>query len=166
MILNHFTKTAALTMGALFFSVNAFAAPPVANFSATVSPANAKPGQTVTVKILAAIQSPWHIYSVKPVPPPGPQATTFKFEAAGLTPVGQVTENAPVLVKDENFGKNVGMHAKTATFTQKFMVGKTAKNGKLPIKVEAFFMACNDKQCLPPRFVDVKPILLTVEGAK
>jgi len=116
------------------------------------------------VKIIARVDAPWHIYSIKPVPPPGPQATKFTFDVPGLVSSGGVVESKPKSIRDVSFEKIVSLHEKTATFTQKFTVAKTAKSGKMPIKIEAFFMACDEKRCLPPRFVTLTPPILNVEA--
>lgn len=140
----------------------ASAAEPVAMFKATVTPAKARVGQVVTVTIVATVEPPYHIYSSVPVPPPGPVATEFTFKAKGLMPLGKIMESTPKRKMDVNFNKMVGIHEKTATFTQKFTVAKTAKVGKLPIIAEAGFMACDATRCLPPKFVPVAPATLTI----
>ncbi len=99
----------------------ALAAPPPATFTATVAPAVARPGETVTVTVTADIKAPWHVYSVVPVPD-GPAATSLLVSAGPLKPVGGTTESAPKKANDPNFGKEVGYHEGTATFTQRLQV--------------------------------------------
>ena len=136
------------------------APPPVAEFKATLSPSSVKVGQTVTLKVVASIKSGYHIYSTVAVPPPGPKETSFEVVSSALKPSGKMGENAPHVTLDKNFGKKVGTHEKQAVFTQKFVVTKGAKSGKVAVAVT--YMACGDKFCLPPDLVDLPALPLTI----
>lgn len=127
-----------------------------ASWTASVSPATARPGETVTVSVTATVKPPYHIYSIVPVPSPGPQETHVTISAPGVTAVGGVEESAPKTLNDPNFGKAVGIHEGTATFTQKLTVEKTATPAPtVPLTISVRFMACDDKSCLPPKTVTV-----------
>lgn len=145
----------------------AFAARTVpATFTAQIKPAPARPGETVTLTVTATIKAPWHVYSMAKVPPPGPVETTLSVAAGSLRPVGKVVESTPKRSHDPNFGKEVGYHEGTATFTQRLAVPKNAAaNPKLPIVVTVRYMACNETMCLPPREVEVNTTLAIAAGA-
>jgi thiol:disulfide interchange protein DsbD len=134
------------------------AAPPPATFTASVAPAVARPGETVTLTVTANIKTPWHVYAVTPVPPPGPVETSLAVEAGPLKPVGKTTESAPKKANDPNFGKEVAYHEGAATFTQRLQVPEgAAPTARVPVKVTVRYMACNESVCLPPRETEITP---------
>ncbi len=136
-----------------------------ASWTATVTPGAARAGETVTVTVSAKIKAPYHIYSVVPVPPPGPQATEATVSAPGLKPLGIPEESAPHSINDANFGKTVGIHETTATFTERLTVDAGAKAApNVPLSVSVRYMACDDKSCLPPRTVKVAAPAFGIES--
>src|SRR5690349_16670211 len=85
-----------------------------AKWSGSVAQAQVAPGGTVTVKLDAAIDSGWHMYSL--TTPPGPIPTTIKAVdspgVAGLT----VFEPPPVRKFDPNFNADTETYEGTQTF--------------------------------------------------
>lgn len=137
---------------------------PAATFAATVTPAKARPGEVVSVAVTATIKDGYHIYSVVPVKD-GPAATELTVKAKGLTPVGKATESKPERKFDAGFKTEVGYHEKTATFTQRLQVPKTAKPGaRLPLDVSVYYMACTAQSCLPAKEVKVENVALVIEA--
>jgi len=100
----------------------------------------------------ASIEDTWHLYAMG-IPEGGPIATSFTFESSDAYTLIEtpVTVDAPEVKYDENFGMDIGMHSHKAEFRQKIEVSK------LPVTVNGIvtFMSCDDKQCLPPRDVDI-----------
>ena len=142
----------------------AFALTTAATFTAKATPAVARPGEIVTVVVTATIKQGYHIYSIVPVKD-GPAATELTVKGKGLQPVGKTTESKPERKLDTNFGKEVGYHENTATFTQRVRVPKTAKPGvKIPLTVSVYYMACTEKACLPPKEAVVDGATLAVEA--
>lgn len=133
------------------------------SFTATITPAPVHPGETVTLTVTATIKEPYHIYSVVPPKAAGPQPTELTVEAKGLTTVGGATESAPKQEFDKNFNLPLGLHEKTATFTQLLKVGSEMA-GSIPLTVSVRYMACNATQCLPPTTIDVAVPPLSVEA--
>lgn len=128
-----------------------------ATFAAVVTPATARPGETVTVTVTATIQEPWHVYSLS-VPPNGPQPTVVTVTAGDLKPVGAATESLAKTKRDPNFDMDIGSHAGAATFTQRLMVpADAAPIANVPVTVGIRYQACTDSMCLPPREVEVTP---------
>ncbi len=100
----------------------------------------------VIVYLKATIQDGWHIYSVNQKPG-GPQKTQFEFlKSADYEPVGKVTEPKPESKYEEVFGIQVDYFNHEVIFQQKFRV----KKDSLAIKGKLTYMACTNKQCLPP----------------
>ncbi len=142
----------------------AFALTTAATFTAKATPAAARPGEIVTVVVTATIKQGYHIYSIVPVKD-GPAATELTVKSKGLQAAGKTRESKPERKLDTNFGKEVGYHEKTATFTQRVRVLKTAKPGvKIPLTVSVYYMACNEKACLPPKEAVVDGATLAVEA--
>ena len=134
-------------------------------FTAAVTPAKARPGETVTVQVKAAISPSWHLYGMTPVPPPGPQETVLTVKAGPLTPVGKPTESATKKAMDPNFGKEVAYHEDAATFTQRLRVPENARPGSVPLTTTVRYMLCNESVCLPPRDADVAATVAIEAGA-
>src|SRR3954452_5885917 len=68
-----------------------------------VAPAQAKAGETVTYRVTAQVQEPWHIYAyAKTQPAQGPRSTQFDFyDTAGLQLAGDWTASrAPIRTKE------------------------------------------------------------------
>jgi Thiol:disulfide interchange protein len=133
-------------------------------FSAGLSRPVVRAGEAVDVVVMAKVSPPYHIYSVNPVPPPGPQETKVTVEGAGITPVGGNREPAPKVVDDPNFGQKIGMHEGAVAFRQTISVAKDAKPGPLPLAVSVRYMACTESSCLPPKTVKLEVPELTVEA--
>ncbi len=134
-----------------------------AKWSVTVDKPEVKQGETFTIKVKAAINEKWHIYSATPMEE-GPVATSF--EAPGKSPYkikGKVKQPKPIVKFDENFQVNTEFFEHEATFTLTGEVKKDAKPGEQKTHVEVSFMACNDRMCLPPATIKV-PFTLTVTG--
>lgn len=114
---------------------------------------NAKPAseQEVTLTFTANIDGNWHIYS-QHIEEGGPIPTSFTFKSSpDYELVGKTVEvTQPKNVFEEVFSMNVAYFEKKAVFTQKIRlkVPGTTVSGTVE------FMACNDRQCLPPDEVE------------
>ena len=102
------------------------------------------------VYIKASIEKGWHIYSLNQIDG-GPQKTTFSFtKDRNHTLVGKLNEPKPIKKFEEVFGMDVLYFENSVMFTQK--VKLNAKNAVIKGKVT--FMACTNKECLPPDEVE------------
>ena len=103
--------------------------------------------------VTASIEKGWHTYSQNISPDAGPVPTTVNFSpGSDYEMIGKSIEEG---VKDE-FDKTFEM--KIASFEGKAVIKqkikrKNQKEFQSPIKIE--YMVCNDKQCLPPKTVDI-----------
>jgi len=113
------------------------------------------------IVIAASIEKGWHTYSQNISPDAGPVPTTINFSpGSNFEMIGKSVEEG---VKDE-FDKTFEM--KIASFENKAIIKQKIKRKNLkefqsPVKIE--YMVCNDKQCLPPKTID---IMLTVPAKK
>ncbi len=104
-----------------------------------------------TIYIKASIKDGWHIYS-QSLKDGGPVKTTFVFiPSKDYTTYGKTVEPAAISKYEPTFKMNVTYYEKTVTFIQKIKI----KNKSTMVKAKVEFMACNDKQCLPPEEVEL-----------
>lgn len=102
------------------------------------------------VFLKASMQPGWNIYS-QHVAEGGPVATSFKFTTTkAFNLVGKTTEPKPQSKFEKTFGMNVTYFQNEVVFQQKI---KLNENQAL-VKGTLEYMACNDKQCLPPKEVE------------
>jgi DsbC/DsbD-like thiol-disulfide interchange protein len=100
----------------------------------------------------AKIDPKWHIYSQRPTDA-GPIPTSFNIiPGTGFELVGKVQENDAHEEFVAAFDAKVFIFEKEAVFKQKVKRKSTA-GAKLSASVE--YMTCNDRQCLPPKTVDL-----------
>lgn len=106
--------------------------------------------QKAIVFVKATIDKGWHIYSQQ-LAEGGPVKTSLTFtrnDAYALT--GTTTEPKAVNKFEKAFGINVQYFEHAVVFQQKILL----KTGQGTITGKINYMACNDKQCLPPEDVE------------
>ena len=103
---------------------------------------------TADVQINATIDDSWHVYGLN-IPKDGPRATSIVFDKIeNALKVGEL--QAPSKLEkqyDANFNMELNWYSENAVFVQKI---KFTDASKVKIKGQVEFMACNDKNCLPP----------------
>ena len=100
----------------------------------------------------AKIKDHWHLYSQYLESDDGPIATEVKIESEGIVEVIGKTEESGTLLKehDPNFDMVLSYYAHDAKFTQRIKV----LNPNEIVKGYVYYMVCDEKQCLPPEYVD------------
>jgi hypothetical protein len=131
--------------------------PKSAELTASVEPARAKPGDTVTLKVTAKVDDGYHIYKYSRTPAKsgeGPVLTSFDlFDTAGLEVQGdwsaskKPTRHREAIWPDLPF---VEYHECEVTWGIKLEVPPDALPGKKNVRVQAGYMICNDKVCTVP----------------
>lgn len=117
----------------------------VANYVAK----NATEGELV---FTATIEKKWHIYSQRPTDA-GPIPTSFTIKpTTNFELTGKVEETNAHEEYVPAFEAKVFVFEETAVFKQKIKL-KTKTNFIVNASLE--FMTCNDKQCLPPKIVEL-----------
>ena len=114
-----------------------------------------KAGARFQVKLVAAIEPGWHLYSLKPVAE-GPIPTRIWIadgQAFHLT--GAVGAPEPVTVQDPTLGMEVEMYEGETGFTLPVQAAAGAA-GEQKLVVGASYQSCNNKLCLPPKTVKVE----------
>lgn len=145
---------------------------PVENVAikATVEPAVAKPGDTVTYKVEVTVEEPWHIYAfAKAQPKEGPRATQFDFfDPGGLQP-GEAwkPDGDPTRKKEPAFPDldAVEYHTGTVVWSVPVKIPADAKPGKKTLQSQIYFQICDENSCKPPTYWTVPAATVTVQGA-
>jgi thiol:disulfide interchange protein len=121
-------------------------------------------GDLFEVKLEAAIDGIWHMYSVTQ-PPGGPIATRFTllpgnpFELSGT-----VRQSPPHTEFDPNFNIPTEFFAGSAEFWIPLKVAASAAPGEYEVRIQARYQVCDDTSCLPPTGVPI-PFKVKVESA-
>ena len=98
----------------------------------------------------AVIEPGWHIYSAYQAEG-GPVKTGFSFEkASAYRLVGKILEPKPITKHEEAFDMQVGYFERSVVFQQKVSLLADATT----VKGSVEFMACTEKECLPPEEVN------------
>ncbi|HLJ55346.1 MAG TPA: cytochrome c biogenesis protein CcdA [Chthonomonadaceae bacterium] len=135
---------------------------PVVHWKAELRPAVVRAGEHAQVALIATIDAPWHIYSLK-VAPDANTPTTIQVAGAGaLASDGSPVQPNPKSVLDSNFGKEVEYYEKGVAFGAPVVVSAgPAGDRKATVTVRA--QACKEGQCRIALPVDV-PVKFRVEA--
>jgi DsbC/DsbD-like thiol-disulfide interchange protein len=105
--------------------------------------------QEAIIFLKATIEPGWHIYSQK-VKDGGPVKTSIALNtSADFEQLGLATEPKPISGYDKTFAMKIGVFEASVIFKQKVKVYKKGAT----VSGTLNYMACNDKQCLPPEDV-------------
>ena len=114
------------------------------------SAAPVRPGGTVTLRVAAAIEDGWHIYSIAQGPG-GPAPTVIALESGQpFERDGIIRAPAPVRAFDPNFEIETEYYEESTTFEVPVRVAATAKTGRQDLALRVRFQACTSTVCLPP----------------
>jgi thiol:disulfide interchange protein DsbD len=121
-------------------------------WSATARQATVRPGAPLEVDLVAQMDGGWHVYSVAQAPPPVATKITVP-PGQPFTLVGEVAAPAPQKAFDQSFGIETEFYVTRAPFLLTVKTAPDAAPGRTAVRVRAYFQACNDQFCLPPRAV-------------
>jgi thiol:disulfide interchange protein DsbD len=127
--------------------------PKTATLTTAVEPAEAKPGDTVTFKVTAKMDSGYHIYKYSTTQGEGPIQTSFDFfDPADLKIEDEWTPSAdPQKHKDPNFNNmEVEYYEDEVTWSIKLKIPADAAPGEKNLRCQARYMVCDDKTCSIP----------------
>jgi len=114
-----------------------------------------KAGGRFQVKLVAAIQPGWHLYSLKPVAE-GPIPTRIwvgEGQAFALTGAAQAPE--PTTMHDSSFDMEVEFYEGETPFTLPLKAA-AGSAGQQTLTVNVSYQSCNEKLCLPPKTIKVQ----------
>lgn len=166
------TRTAAL-LATLLTALPAVAADKkaggVKSVEASFTPAEAKPGQTVTFKLTVTLDDGYYTY---PLAQADKQAASMvnklEFPTAGgvvfvgdaLDPPNPKTKAEPALGIEEML-----YHTGTVVYERKAVVAPTAKPGELKVQLPKFLLSvCDKDNCFPPKKLTPEATLKVLDG--
>jgi len=147
---------AALTLGVGLALLPAMAAPDPVSWKVEGAPAPVKPGGSFTVKVVAAIQAGWHVYSMKALED-GPVPTrVWLAEGQPFQLSGAVKAAEPESVEDATLQREVELYERSAWFELPVRAAPTVASGAQKLTVSVTYQSCNNKMCLPPKTAKVE----------
>lgn len=141
----------------------------VKRVSATISPAEARPGQTVTFSLTVELNEGYHTYpTVQPDKAAAAMVNVIRFPEPGvLVFVGELQDPPrPKIKADPEAGiHELRYYPGTVTFTRKAVVSPDAAPGPVTIKLPAFKLSvCDAERCYPAKDVPVEVPFRVLEG--
>ena len=142
----------------------------VKKVEASFDPAEAKPGQTVTLKITIELNEGYHTYpTVQPEKAAASMVNKIKFPDPGTVVfVGTTADPKDFDVKAE---PELGIRAMRimkdkVTFTRTAVVSPKAVAGAAKVQVTEFkLLVCDEKNCFPPKKLDtIEAALKVLDG--
>ena len=141
----------------------------VKSVTATFEPAQAKPGQTVTLKLTVELADGYHTYPLKQGEKPAasmvnkltfPEAGAVVFVGETLDPPNPELKAEPVLGITA-----MAVHHGTVVYTRKAVVSPSAKAGKVTVTIPRFSVqVCDKDNCFPPKSLKPEAELTVQDG--
>ncbi len=141
----------------------------VKKVDASFSPAEAKPGQTVTFSVTVELNEGYHTYPmvqadkgaasmVNKITFPAADAVVFVGDV--IDPPGGKSKAEPAIgILDMRY------HEGKVTYSRKAVISPRAKAGEATIKLAAFKLSvCDENNCFPPKDVPVMATLKVLDG--
>ncbi len=124
---------------------------PYVNFEVELSPADARPGEVVTLTIKTNVIQGWHINSIaNDTDEPIGYPTEITFEPTGLTAIDDKftpsIEPIEFAVNDKEVQK---IHLGQFQWTRQYKVNKDVNGYSGTLKIS--FQACDETKCVPPK---------------
>ena len=115
-----------------------------------------KAGARFNVKLVAAVQPGWHLYSLKPMAE-GPSPTRIWIaEGQPFALAAAVQSPEPIVTQDATLNMEVEFYDGETPFTLPVKIAAGTAAGSQTLTVSASYQTCNDKLCLPPKTVKVQ----------
>jgi thiol:disulfide interchange protein DsbD len=134
----------------------------------TVEPTEARPGDTVSLRVTARLNPGWHIYTqAKTQEGEGPRKTVFDlFDTAGLEVAGNwKPSKQPEEKAEPAFDNQVFQYFEDeVTWSLPLRVPADAAPGKKSIRLQASYQICNAQSCSFPGRWTLPDATLTVRG--
>jgi DsbC/DsbD-like thiol-disulfide interchange protein len=131
---------------------------------ASFEPAQAKPGQTVTLKLTVQLADGYHTYPVvQPTPEAKYSVNKIAFPPAdAVVFVGETVDPVePKVKKGEDHEYLV--YPGGGTWTRKAVLRPTAKPGEAAVKVQFRLMVCDEDRCFPPKAIDLEATIKVLD---
>jgi len=137
----------------------------VKKVEAVFEPAEAKPGQTVTLKITVELADGYYTYpTVQPAPEGKYSTNAVVFPAGGpIVFVDKTVDPAgPKTKKVEDY--DLFTYPGGGMWTRKAVVAPSAKAGATSAKVKFKLLVCEEDRCFPPKTHELEATLKVLDG--
>jgi hypothetical protein len=137
----------------------------VKKVEAVFEPAEARPGQTVTLKIIVQLADGYYTYpTVQPAPEGKYSANAITFPAGGpVVFVGETVDPVgPKAKKIEDY--ELLTYPGGGTWVRKAVVTPSAKAGPAAAKVKIKLLVCEEDRCFPPKTHELEATLKVLDG--
>ncbi|MCU0703924.1 MAG: hypothetical protein MUF18_08105 [Fimbriiglobus sp.] len=141
----------------------------VKSVEAKFEPAEAKPGQTVTLKLTVTLEDGYFTYPLKQEEAAAagmvnllefPKAGAVVFVGEVTNPAGAKTKAEPVLGIEK-----MAYYTGTVVFEREAVVSPTAKAGEVMVQLPKFALSvCDDKNCFPAKKYTPEAKLKVLDG--
>ncbi|GAC1473123.1 MAG: hypothetical protein NVSMB9_21210 [Isosphaeraceae bacterium] len=133
----------------------------------SVTPSQARPGDTVVYRVTAKLNPGWHIYTyAKEQSGEGPRNTQFDFfDLAGLTREGEWNASeAPLRKKEPAFPDidAVSFHIGQVSWSLSLKIPLDAAAGRKTLRCQANYQICDENSCSVPGFWTLPDVVLTI----
>ncbi len=141
----------------------------VTKFETTVEPAEAKPGQTVTIRFAFELAPGYTTYpTVQPEKNAEGMVNRVTYPEAGAVIFVGETIDPPKFSKKEELEvgiKELRYYTGKVTFERKFVVNPTQKPGDITVTVPSFkLMVCDASNCFPAKSLKPEATLKVLAG--
>ena len=133
------------------------------------TPAEAKPGQTVTFSLTVELNDGYHTYpTAQPDPKAADMINVIKFPAPGaLIFVGETQDPKEFVAKEEpDLGvKELRVNTGAVVYTRKAVVSPKAAAGPTTVKLATFSLSvCDKSNCFPAKNVPMEAAFKVLDG--
>src|SRR5262249_30952728 len=133
------------------------------------TPAEAKPGQTVTFTLTVDLNDGYHTYpTMQPDKAAEANVNIIKYPAAGTVIfVGTTTDPKDFKTKDKPDAgiKELRYNTGRVVYTRKAVVSPKAASGEAKVKLSEFSLSvCDIKNCFPAKVVPVEAAIKVLDG--
>jgi DsbC/DsbD-like thiol-disulfide interchange protein len=137
----------------------------VKKVEAVFEPAEAKPGQAVTLKITVKLADGFHTYPlIQSSPEARYSVNAMKFPDGGPIVFVDKTVDPPSPKTKKGEDHEYLIYPGGGTWTRKAVVLPSIKAGPATVKVKAKLLVCDEDRCLPPKTYDLEATLKVLDG--
>ena len=122
------------------------------------------PGRTFTAKLLARVDSGWHLYALEQ-DEGGPIPIEISLAGQSYLSLGTIRASKPIQLLDPNINKRDNLYTEKAEFSLPLTVAAEATPGPQHAALHVRYQSCNETMCLPPRSVTVD-VAVSVKAKK
>ena len=130
-----------------------------ATWRAEGAPEVVRPGERVAVRLHAAVDEGWYMYSLDS-PAGQPLSVALDSLPAGFEATGTRRQSPPTKKYDPNFEAEAFFHTGTAEVRAGIQVGEDVAPGTYTLGGSVRYMVCSDQMCMPPT---TTPVSVRVE---